>query len=98
MRAFFYIFMALVHDDEAAQKQGLVAILYHIDQGRQDRGIVWGNARLRAALPFRLAGGHICYNEPALSSLLAFGLLLIPSKFRARFRLHCGTFLLVRSA
>jgi hypothetical protein len=98
MRAFFYIFMAMVQDDEAVQKQGLVCILYQLDYSLQDRSIMWNAARLRAAIPWRFAGGHICYNEPALSPLLAFGLLLIPSKFRARFRLHCGTFLLARSA
>ena len=74
-------------ESEDAQRRGIVGIWYHVDT-RTKKSM---NAKLRNAIPFRLAGGHLCLND--LKEYLICSVSVKSSHINrtSRFRLHYGT-------
>jgi hypothetical protein len=92
LRAYYYIVMGSVEGDGEAQKRGVVGCVYHVG-GRIDFDMQYvrkaGN--LRNALPVRLDSIHVCYNDLRVSQFFSFGMLIMGTRSRMRFRAHFGS-------
>lgn len=51
---------------------------------------IWHLARLRSALPVRIACGHICIDNPRLKPIVDLVMMIAGSKNRSRVRAHLG--------
>ena len=81
--------------DEKSQKLGFVGIMYIVGQPwtvLSDRYEVWDLARLRVAMPLRLASGHLCFDDVNAKRIMALS-VMIHGRSGSRLFGAFGTFL-----
>jgi hypothetical protein len=92
LRAYYYVLMRSVEDDEEVQKRGVVGCGYCLGGGLNfDLQVVRKTANLRSALPARFDSVHVCYNDPLLMPLFSLGMVIMGAHSRMRFRTHYGS-------
>ena len=90
LRLFYYMLMTTTEYD-VDQKRGIVLLVTN-QEGVVDRMDAWRNTTLLVALPVRVNGFHVCHNDPKITVLGSLAMLAMGPVYRARFRLHEGTF------
>ncbi|KAL3930107.1 MAG: hypothetical protein SGBAC_011908 [Bacillariaceae sp.] len=97
LRSRYYIFMQALRS-EATQLKGVVAITYTVDHfGDKAQGAGFlDHMRLSTALPLHIASFHACGSVVAEHLLGQTAIAMMPAKLKARFRMHCGSFLEVQ--
>ena len=90
-RAFWYIVSSALEDDEI-QRRGMVMIVYDVGAMLPaDQTTAFNFGKLMSfILPIRIAGFHICSNEP--QRVTALRKLLLGSQSRLRTRCHDGMY------
>jgi hypothetical protein len=78
--------------DENVQKKGAVFVFYHVDVNNNDRRVIYATAKLKNAIPVKIASIHLCYNEPKLRSIVEIALTVLGPHERVRYRAHYGTY------
>jgi hypothetical protein len=90
MRTHFYFCMSMLEDEEA-QRNGIVGILHNIDQPEMDQKLLRTLTQLRKALPIRVVGHHVCYNDPSTRAIISLALKVVGAFGRLRYKGHYGT-------
>ena len=94
MRAMFYIGMVSLRDEET-QKNGVVAILFNVGPNRiffEESSFLMQAVKANRAIPWKVSGIHYVYDDHFLYPYVAFSRFMLPSKIRARFVPHLGTY------
>jgi hypothetical protein len=94
LRVIWYLVMFTLMDDEDAQKNGIVAVIYNVGQFRREAVALdltkdW--PRIMRTLPLRLVGFHYCFDDAALHPAASLAKLVVGTNTRLRFRVHFGT-------
>lgn len=90
-RALFYLRMKVM-DDIAAQKNGVIWIMYCADNPAAELLYLQNMlGDICDAIPQWIAAGHVCGTSPALRQALAVHQLSTPPNHRFRIRSHLGT-------
>jgi hypothetical protein len=89
--------MSAVQDNEEAQRNGFVSIVYSsglkddanaLRRGRLELGLQ--SSFLLEAIPYKVRGFHFCQDSPLLHPLMAITQRAVGSKIRLRTRIHHG--------
>jgi hypothetical protein len=92
LRAYYYMFMSNVEDDDEAQKRGVVGCTYGVGGDlKLDLQIVRETIKLRNTLPVTLVSAHVCYNDLRMVPLFSLAMFLMEGHTRTRFRVHYGS-------
>jgi hypothetical protein len=93
LRAYYYLLMRSVEDDEEAQKRGVVGCMYTVGSGGIDLDLklIRKVGNLRNALPARFESFHVCYNDRRMSLIFSIGMIIMGTRSRMRFRAHYGS-------
>lgn len=89
-RAFWYIWMTIVKDEET-QKNGSIFLIMNLNGYKVSVENMDGISKIEAIIPNRIAGGHYCYNDPALRPYVVGFQLFVSEDDRYRLRTHCGS-------
>ena len=84
--------MTKLKEDEAAQRLGLVIVLYDVGTFHDRDKLDFGRprSRLLESLPCRLAAMHYCFSDSRLWPKSAFTMMILSTHVRVRFRSHFG--------
>lgn len=88
--------MMVTTEEEMTQKNGMVAIIFHLSRlvytNPSDRESLWAIIKLlREGLPYKPIGTHACYNNDYFRPMIALGQMAADTFARIRVRTHCGT-------
>jgi hypothetical protein len=82
-------------EDEDVQRKGFVKVVYNVDMGKLptlDTDLMFKGAPvIFAALPFRMAAMHCCYDDSLIRPAISAMQHAIGRSGRIRFRAHYGT-------
>lgn len=85
--------MALFHQNEEAQRDGIVELFYKVGFPEQtDPALIKKKEKLRGTLPIRMAGGHVCTDDALLKILMSLVKPFMSVHRRSRSRMHFGEF------
>jgi hypothetical protein len=96
LRAFWYTVTAPAENEET-QKRGMVLVSYNIGITNPDRSGVFKIASIFNALPVKVAGIHVCVDDPKTVIVAKLASMLVGSYGALRFRCHYGTLSLLAS-
>jgi hypothetical protein len=85
--------MSKLTEDEDAQKNGVVAVVYNVGPVRLDDMeflLMRQSARYFDCLPIRFVGFHYCLSDERLTPALSIAKLVVGTRSRLRFRVHHG--------
>ena len=92
LRAYYYIVLRNVEDDEEAQKRGVVCCAYCVGGGFDfDLQLIRHSFNLRNALPVRYDSVHACYNDLRAHAAFSLTMFRMGAHSRIRFRTHYGS-------
>jgi hypothetical protein len=100
MRWGLYQIVALLEDDEAAQKKGISVLLHSPGRGFVSEfppiselfGYIKEAAFLARSLPYRTTSFHYCYDDPVTKVFLGVLQAGLGREIRLRVRAHFGMF------
>jgi hypothetical protein len=99
MRLVFYLF-AVASDDERTQKKGFILILFNVGPNKVgDPHAATLIPPLIETMAVKVSSVHYCY-EPAelMAQTMSAFMKNTDSQTRARFRIHCGAFIISKVA
>jgi hypothetical protein len=87
--------MSTLENDEEVQKKGVVMVINMYGEWKhtpsQMIDQVWHAQHILRDWPFRPLGFHLCYDQPALGSILDFLHVVVGKDLRVRERCHFGS-------
>ena len=90
-RILWFIAWSTVQDDEESQRKGVVVVLNWLGPGKSQLFSMEGLRMMKQttkALPYRLAAGHIFFDNPILRPVALLFIKCAPRESRVRTRVH----------